>query len=145
MTGDLESLKLLLTRGADPSASTQANTPLAAAVTFGYAVVVQELIAAGAGATLTESTGINLIHWAVIANHPSVIPALVQAGARINATDDFGFTPLMYAATIDFGDTGSVEALRKAGADTGIRNKESRTAREQARYFQHARLAAALR
>jgi ankyrin repeat protein len=145
MTGDLESVKLLLARGADPSVSTKANTPLAAAVTFGYADVVQELIEAGAVATLTESTGINLIHWAVITNHPSVIPVLVRAGARINAMDEFGFTPLMYAATIDFGDTRAAEALRKAGADPGVRNKEGRTAREQAGHFQHARLAAALR
>jgi hypothetical protein len=59
MTGDIENVKLLLAHGADPNKAPnpQANTPLAAAVTFGYADVSQTLIAAGANAALTEATG----------------------------------------------------------------------------------------
>lgn len=146
MTGDRENVDLLLAHGADPSASpSHASTPLAAAVTFGYADVAQSLIDAGAAATLTESTGINLLHWAVISNHPGLIPVLVRAGVRPNATDENGFTPLMYAATIDFGDARSIQALREAGADPSIRNDDGRSAIEQARYFHHSRLEAALR
>ena len=133
MTGDLENVKLLLAHGADPSAA------LAQAVTFGYPDIVRALIAAGAPAKLTESSGINLLHWAAIANRPGVIPALVEAGVPINAKDDSGFTPLMYAATIDFGDTASLRALLKAGADPHIRNGEGRTAAEQARYYLKSR------
>jgi ankyrin repeat protein len=129
MTGDLENVKLLLAHGADPGAA------LAQAVTFGYPDVVRVLIAAGAPAKLTESSGINLLHWAAIANRPAVIPALVEAGVSINAQDESGFTPLMYAATIDFGDTKSLNALLKAGADPNIRNGEGRTALEQARFY----------
>ena len=145
MTGDMANVRLLLARGADPASGTRANTPLAAAVTFGYPDVVRTLIAAGAPATLTESSGINLLHWAVIADRPAVIPVLAKAGVPINATDESGFTPLMYAATIDFGDTAALQALLQAGADPGIRNGEGRTAPEQARHFHHARLAGALR
>ena len=144
MTGDAENVRLLLSRGADPSGSS-ANTPLAAAVTFGYADIAQTLIAAGAAATLREANGINLLHWAVITNHPAMVPVLARAGAHVNAVDEFGFTPLMYAATIDFGGTGSIAALREAGADPGIRNQGGRTAREQARHLGHARLEARLR
>ncbi len=129
MTGDLENVKLLLAHGADPGAA------LAQAVTFGYPDVVRVLIAAGAPAKLAESSGINLLHWAAIANRPAVIPALVEAGVSINAQDESGFTPLMYAATIDFGDTKSLNALLKAGADPNIRNGEGRTALEQARFY----------
>ena len=126
MTGDLENVKLLLAHGADPSAA------LAQAVTFGYPDIVRALISAGAPAKLTEGSGINLLHWAAIANRPDVIPALVEAGVSINAQDEAGFTPLMYAATIDFGDTASLRALLKAGADPKIRNSDGRTAVEQA-------------
>lgn len=140
MSGDLENVKLLLAHGADPSAAA-----LASAVTFGYVDVVQALIAAGASARGTEASGINLLHWAVIANRPAVIPALVAAGVPLNATDENGYTPLMYAASIDFGDTRSLKALLRAGADTAIRNNGGRTAREQAHHFGHAALEAALR
>lgn len=130
MTGDLANARLLLDRGAEPSAAA-----LSQAVTFGYADIVRALIAAGAPAKLTEGTGINMLHWAVIANRPAVIPALAAAGVPVNAKDENGFTPLMYAATIDFGDTRSIDALLKAGADPAIRNADGRTAIEQARRY----------
>ncbi len=138
MTGDLENVQLLLAHGADPTDA------LAPAVTFGYPEIVKALIAAGASAKGTESSGINLLHWAVITNHPEVIPALVEAGAPVNAADDHGYTPLMYAATIDFGNAGSIAALLKAGADPKIRNDEGRTPIEQARYYHHGLLEASL-
>jgi ankyrin repeat protein len=139
MTGDLDNVRLLLRRGATDSAA------LSSAVTFGYADVVNALMAAGASVRGTESTGINLLHWAVIADRPNMIPILVKAGVPLNATDENGYTPLMYAATIDFGHTESLKALLDAGADPSIRNDEGRTPREQARYFGHVRLAAAFR
>lgn len=139
MSGDADVVKLLLARGADPAPG------LSQAVTFGYPDIVRALIAAGASVRGTESSGINLLHWAAIANRPEVVPALVEAGVPINAPDDFLYTPLMYAATIDFGETWVLQALLKAGADKSIRNDQGRTALEQARYFQHGAIAAALR
>jgi len=139
MTGDPENVKLLLAHGADPSAA------LAQAVTFGYPDIVRALIAGGAPAKLTDGSGINLLHWAAIANRPEVIPALVEAGVSINAQDDSGFTPLMYAATIDFGDTASLRALLKGGADPNVRNGEGRTAAKQARQYRHVNLEAVLK
>ena len=68
-----------------------------------------------------------------------------MAGASINAQDDFGFTPLMYAATIDFGSTELVKTLLRAGADPAIRNADGRNAREQARYYRHTQIEDALR
>jgi ankyrin repeat protein len=63
----------------------------------------------------------------------------------LNATDDNGFTPLMYAATVDVGDTQALKALLESGADRTIRNDQGRTPLEQARRFKHARIADALR
>jgi ankyrin repeat protein len=70
---------------------------------------------------------------------------LVDAGVPLDATDENGFTPLLYAATIDLGNTGVLQALRAAGADPRIRNSEGRTAWQQARYYGLARLEAGLR
>jgi ankyrin repeat protein len=134
MTGDIDNVKLLLAHGVKPSAA------LAQAVTFGYTDLVHVLIEAGASAKLTEGSGINLLHWAVIANRPEVIPDLVAAGVSLNAKDNSEFTPLMYAATIDFGDTAAIRALLEAGADPNIRNGEGRTALEQARHYRHVNL-----
>jgi ankyrin repeat protein len=147
MTGDLDNVALLLAHGANPSegANPQSDTPLAAAVTFGNAEVVRLLVSAGAHAGITDSSGVNLLHWAAIANRAAVILPLVEAGVPLNATDDFGFTPLMYAATIDFGDAETLAALVNAGADRTIRNDQGRTAAEQAHHYKHARLEAALR
>lgn len=139
MTGDLENLKLLLEHGAQAS-----GAALSAALTFGDSDVAAALIAAGASAQGTETSGINLLHWAAITDRPAVIPLLVHAGVPLNAIDENGYTPLMYAATIDFGDTAVLKALLAAGADRKIPNGEGRTPLEQARHFHHARLAAAL-
>jgi len=136
MSGDLESVRLLLARGAEASAQAVSES-----VTFGHPGVVQALVDAGGNVNLTESSGVNLLHWATITNRATVIPVLVKAGVELNAVDDFGYTPLMYAATLDEGDTETLKALLAAGADRSIRNGEGRTAREQARRYKHTGLA----
>jgi ankyrin repeat protein len=140
MTGDLDNVRLLLSRGAKP-----AEKAFSQAVTFGYPDVVRALIAAGADTKLTDGSGVNLLHWAAITDRPSLIPILAEAHVPINATDDHGFTPLMYAATIDFGDDDVLKALLNAGADKSIRNYENRTPLAQAKYYKHSRLEQALR
>ena len=140
MNGDLENVKLLLAHGAEPSGKALSQT-----VTFGHVDVLKSLMASGAEVNLVESSGINLLHWAAITNRSALIPVLVKAGVPINAVDDFGFTPLMYAATIDFGEVDALQELLKAGADRTIRNYDGKTALDQARRYKHAHLEAALR
>jgi len=143
MSGDLETVSLLLARGAhaNPRANASGDSPLSEAITFGRTDIVRALIRAGAKTDLVERTGVNLLHWATITNRAEVIPELARAGVDINAVDDAGFTPLMYAATIDFGDTATLSALLTAGADRTIRNTSGRTPLQQARRFGHANLA----
>ena len=47
------------------------------------------------------------LHWAALGNRVDVVKTLVASGAPLNQVDKHGFTPLMYAATVDFGDAGS--------------------------------------
>jgi ankyrin repeat protein len=140
MAGDVDSIELLLAHGAMPSAEAVSE-----AVTFGHADVVSALLAAGADATGVDRSGINLLHWATITNRPAVIPILVKAGVPIDAIDDAGFTPLMYAATIDQGDDETLAALLQAGANQRIRNDQGRTPLQQAVHLKHTRAALALR
>jgi ankyrin repeat protein len=141
MSGDLETVSLLLARGASAN---RRDSPLSEAITFGHADVVGALIAAGAKVDLVERTGVNLLHWATLTNRPDVIPLLANAGVEINAIDEAGFTPLMYAATVDFGDTATLRALVAAGADKTIRNGAGRTPLQQARRLGLTQLASAL-
>lgn len=141
MSGDLATVQLLLKHGADPNA----GAPLSEAVTFGHVEVVRTLIAAGADADGVEGTGINLLHWATITNRSDVIPVLIQAKVPLNDTDENGFTPLMYAATLDFGDTKTLDALLAAGADVSIKDLKNRTPVQQAQRLKHARIEARLR
>ena len=82
MTGDPDVVRLLLSRGAQPDAEA-----LSEAVTFDHPDIVKALIDAGADANITESSGINLLHWAAITNRPAMIPLLAKAGVPIDAID----------------------------------------------------------
>jgi ankyrin repeat protein len=140
MSGDLTTVQLLLKRGATPVAEA-----LAEAVTFGHPEVVRTLIAAGADSSIRERTGVNLMHWATITNRAAVIPVLAAAKVPLDDTDDSGFTPLMYAAAVDQGNSDTLKELLKAGADRRVRNLDGRTAADLARRFKHAALADALK
>ncbi|HUK32514.1 MAG TPA: ankyrin repeat domain-containing protein, partial [Vicinamibacterales bacterium] len=147
VSGDTDNVALLLARGAhaDPRPNATGDSPISEAITYGHAAVARVLIEAGAKTNLVERTGINLMHWAAITNRTAVIPELAKAGVDINAVDEHGFTPLMYAATIDFGDTATLQALLALGADRRISNESGRTPLQQAQRLGYARKAKALR
>jgi ankyrin repeat protein len=139
MTGDMDVMRLLLSRGAQPDAEA-----LSEAITFDHPESAQALIDAGADANITEGSGINLLHWAAMTNRPAMIPILAKAGVPVDAIDDAGYTPLMYAATVDVGGTETLKALLTAGANRSIRNARGRTPIQQARFYRHAAIVDAL-
>jgi ankyrin repeat protein len=139
LAGDVDLVRLLLRRGAKPSAQAASE-----AITFGHADVIGALVEAGADVSGVDRTGVNLLHWAAITNRAAVVPILAKAGVPVNALDDHGYTPLMYAATVDQGDTATLNALLRAGADVRLRNDEGRTALQQARRLKHDEVARAL-
>jgi ankyrin repeat protein len=140
LAGDVDNVRLLLQRGAKPSSQAASE-----AITFGHTEVVRALIDAGADVTGVDRTGVNLLHWAAITNRAPLVPILAQAGVPVNAMDDHGYTPLMYAATVDEGDTATLQALLRAGANLALRNDEGRTALQQAQRLKHDDIVRALR
>lgn len=72
------------------------------------------------------------LDWAVLSNHAGAVKALIAGGANVNAVDTYGYTPLLYAATADFGNADTVKPLLQAGADPSIRSKDGKTAVTQA-------------
>jgi ankyrin repeat protein len=139
MHGDVDMVRLLLARGADPNFTSRSNSPVSAAITFNRPEALDLLLKAGADATGVDGTGVNLLHWATITDRPETIPLLARAGVDLNAVDDNGFTPLMYAASIDFDDTRAIEALLTAGAKTSEKDFDNRIALDHARRLRHTR------
>ena len=84
------------------------------------------------------------MHMAVLSNRVDAARALIVAGAPLNDVDKHGFTPLLYASSIDFGDDRMVKLLLASGADPKVRTKAGETALSQARRFQYPHIQAAL-
>jgi ankyrin repeat protein len=97
-SGDLELVRLLLARGADPAIVSKDNeTVLEAAAALGF---IQ-------GYSKGRSAAERL----------DVIKLLVDLGADVNAADDYGITPLMAAANM--GEVSIIQFLVDRGADLG--------------------------
>ncbi len=83
---------------------------------------------------MPDDTGFTLLDTAVIANRVDAARLLIEHGANVNAVDKNGMTPLLYAASIDYGDSAMVDLLVKSGA------KEKSKARELAAKYEHKHL-----
>jgi ankyrin repeat protein len=96
--GDLELVKLLLAKGADPTiVSKDSETMIEAAAALGFIQGYQK------GKSAAERL--------------EVIKLLVDLGADVNAADDYGITPLMAAANM--GEVSIIQYLVDRGADLG--------------------------
>jgi ankyrin repeat protein len=69
---------------------------------------------------------------------------LIDRGADANVVDKLGMTPLLWAASSDFGDAEMIELLVKSGARTDARNRDGLTPLELARKYNHTELIPAL-
>lgn len=146
LAGDTEKVDLLLAAGAEIEAGKEAEgTPLALATFQGDAGMIRHLLAQGADPDPVTGGATPLIA-AVIDGQREAALALLQAGARVDARDSAtdGFTPLMWAATVDFGETAVLEALLAGGADVNARDGSGATALSCARANANVRAAALL-
>lgn len=149
MAGDARNVTLLHSKGADASRKMLLlgafpSSPLSIVSGAGDAETVKALIAAGADVHELDPDGLNLLDFAVLANHPEAAKVLIDAGVSVNQADKFGYTPLLYAATVDFGDSRMVDLLLRSGADPSVRSKDGKTALAQAKTYQYKYIQASL-
>jgi ankyrin repeat protein len=144
MAGDVQTIGALLDAGARLDNRMMilgrfSLSPLNYA-TFGDPALVEYLISRGANPNEVDDNGVSMLATAAIANNVAMAQALLAKGAEVNFVDKLGMTPLLYAASIDFGDTAMIEALLAAGADLKAMNKERETALDLANRYHHARM-----
>lgn len=120
--------QLLLAKGADAKVTVGEESALSLAAGNGDAAMITSLLKAGADARGPQG-GLGL-RRAAAAGQLSAVQALASAGADLNAADDAGDTPLMYAAKKEQIAVGCF--LLEAGADPKRRNKAGQDAFEAA-------------
>jgi ankyrin repeat protein len=146
MAGDVETVDALVRAGARIGDRMKVlgrlvTSPLLYATFGGDSAMVEYLIGKGANPNEVDEDGISVLGWAALNNHIGTVQLLLARGAQVNHLDSRGMTPLLYVASIDYGDTAVLEKLIAAGADLKAKNKEGLTAFDLARSYRHATLA----
>jgi ankyrin repeat protein len=136
--GDAEILKPLHDAGAPLDRS------LVAAVRVGKMQCVQALLDIGATVDDPDGADTTPLERAVLSNQVEIARLLIHHGASVNHVGQNGMTPLLYAASIDYGDSAMIGLLLKSGAKADATTKEGLTALDLAKKYQHRHLLASL-
>jgi ankyrin repeat protein len=120
------------------------TTPLQGAEEFGNVEVIAALLALGAPVDQAGEDGITALDHAVLSNEIDVARLLIRSGANVNHADSFGMTPLLWAASVDFGDSAMLDLLLKSGAHADARSKQGLAAIDLAHKYGHTHLFASL-
>jgi ankyrin repeat protein len=93
--GDLQAVKALLGKGANPDvqSSVQNVTALMFASYFGHAEVVHALIAKGARVDLKDSIGAAPIDWAAVGGHDEIVKVFEDRRVPLNPFLNMGNMP----------------------------------------------------
>jgi len=142
--GNAEVLPDLLKAGASLNGEmtligTSNSDAISGAVRHGYLDVADTLVKLGAPVDRTDARITPLVK-AVLGDQVEMAKFLLSKGADVNHVDGNGMTPLLYAASIDFGSPAMIDMLLKAGARTDMKTKEGKTALELARQYKHTHL-----
>jgi ankyrin repeat protein len=142
--GNAEVLPDLLKAGASLNGEmtligTSNSDAISGAVRHGYLDVAETLVTLGAPVDRTDARITPLVK-AVLGDQVEMAQFLIAKGADVNHVDGNGMTPLLYAASIDFGSPKMIDMLLKAGARTDMKTKQGKTPLELARGYKHTHL-----
>lgn len=118
--------------------------PMAMAVRNGDLAVVRTLLDLGVPVEGGPGEAFSPLESAVHNDRLDLARLFLERGADVNRVGRTGYTPLMFAASIDFGQTDMLDLLLSAGARVDIRNPAGKTAVDLAKEYQHPKLAARL-
>ncbi|MFN7924253.1 MAG: ankyrin repeat domain-containing protein [Bryobacteraceae bacterium] len=152
-SGDVESVRALISAGADVNAATPTGvTALSEAVMFQRAEIVRVLLDKGASPANPASVlRFPILSLAAMRPSTEIASMLLKSDADVNSADVNGNKPLMWAGANEQGNSKMVELLIKAGADVKARNKAGETAldwalrRGETAVVRHLRAAGATR
>ena len=108
---------LLLVTAAGVSAAQSDNAVVAAAKAQDHAAVTA-LVAAQRAVNVPQPDGATALHWASYWDALDTAQVLLEAGAEVNAVNDYGVTPLALAC--DNGSAAMVTRLLQGGADPNV-------------------------
>ena len=157
---NLEVARLLVARGADVNTTDSGGyTPLGNAVSAGdrTAELVKLLLDHGAKVNVSSGDTVEIVKngkirigWmtplllAVPQANYEVVEMLVKAGAKVDAKDIRGLTPLVLAVATDHADPRIVRFLLENGADPRIVSEEGETVLDWARKYRNPEVMRAL-
>jgi len=125
--GDVEKVKELLEKGANPNAEAKGwgvLPPLHRAARGGNTEITKLLIEKGADINAKDKDGRTPLYYAAESGHIHVVELLIEKGADPNAKDDIGWTPLHCAAWE--GHTDIAKLLIEKGADVNAKDSKGR-------------------
>lgn len=141
MAGDVDMARALIDAGAKIQRmkilGNFMSSPLNYTTSLDGPAMLEFLISKGGDPNEVDDDKISNLAWASISNRVSIVQSFLAHGAQVNTVDRFGMTPLLYAASINHGDTTVMEKLIAAGADTAAKNKEGLTAFDLAKKYHH--------
>jgi hypothetical protein len=115
--GELETLKLLIARGADVNARTLGLTPLSGAVNANRADLVDLLLKNGADAATKDDQGAGVVAYAPLHADAAIFRKLISAGADPKLRDSIGVDLMLIAAASDMSRPETIKELVSLGAD----------------------------
>jgi ankyrin repeat protein len=127
---DVERVRDLLRRGANPDAlNDEGRPPLVSAILGGSLPLLDLLLDAGTDIEARDPHGWTPLHFAAQEVLPEMATRLIAKGADINAQDEEGNTPLARAIFFARGRRTIVDLLRRHGAKDDLANHAGETPR----------------